>query len=176
MIDFSRNHFQLFDLPQRFRLDSTQLERAYHALQGAVHPDRFAAAGALERRLAMQSSARVNEAYRALKEPVSRAQYLLSLHGVEAFSEADTTLAADFLERQLERREDAEEALSDDDDHGLATIAAEVRAESRELEQRLSKLLDVDGQWEAARAGVRELRFLAKLAEDIDAMLARDQD
>ena len=52
MIDFSRNHFQLFGLPERFRFDSEVLDRAYHALQGEVHPDRHAAASATEQRIA----------------------------------------------------------------------------------------------------------------------------
>ena len=176
MIDFTRNHFELFGLPQRFRFDPSLLDRAYHALQGVVHPDRHAAGGETERRLALQSSARVNEAYRALKDPVSRAQYLLSLHGIEAFSETDTSLAVDFLERQLERREGAEAALSEGDGRRLALIADEVRVEARELEQRLWALLDVEAQWEAARVSVRELRFLTKVAADIDAMLAGDDD
>ena len=44
MIDFSRNHFELFGLPERFRFDADALDRAYRELQGDVHPDRFAAA------------------------------------------------------------------------------------------------------------------------------------
>ena len=105
MIDFSQDYFALFGLPPRYRFDAARLDAAYRALQTQVHPDRFAAAGEGERRLALQSSARVNEAYRALKDPVGRAQYLLSLHGVDATSETDTALPIDFLERQLERRE-----------------------------------------------------------------------
>ena len=176
MIDFSRNHFELFGLPQCFRFDPALLDRAYHELQSVVHPDRFAAASATEQRLALQSSARVNEAYRALKDPVARAQYLLSLHGIEAFSESDTSLAVDFLERQLERREDAAAAMADDDTRGLASIAAEVRAEARGLEQHLSALLDTEASWDIARVRVRELKFLQKLAADIDAMLAAQDD
>ena len=93
MIDFSRNHFELFGLPQRFRFDAAALDSAYHRLQVEVHPDRFATAGEAQQRLALQSSARVNEASRALKDPVARAQYLLSLHGVDTFDETDTVLA-----------------------------------------------------------------------------------
>lgn len=172
MIDFSRNHFELFGLPERFRFDAGALDRAYHALQGEVHPDRFAAASQTEQRLALQSSARVNEAYRALKDPVARAQYLLSLHGVEAFGETDTSLPFDFLERQLERRELAAAAMARGDARELEALLHGVRAEARELEQRVSALLDVEGAWDAARVAVRELRFLAKLAADVDAMLA----
>jgi molecular chaperone HscB len=170
MIDFSHNHFELFGLPERFRFDADALDRAYRALQGEVHPDRFAAATESERRLALQSSARVNEAYQALRDPVARAQYMLSLHGIDAFDETDTTLAPDFLERQLERREAAADAVAGGDARRLAALAREVRDDADRLEQRLAARLDRDSEWDAARSDVRELRFLAKLAADIDAM------
>ncbi len=175
MIDFTRNHFELFGLPERFRFDPAVLDRAYHALQGEVHPDRHAAAGPAEQRIALQSSARVNEAYRALKDPVVRAQYLLSLHGVDAFDETNTALPYAFLERQLERREIAETAMAAGDAGALETVLRDVRAEAGALEQRVSSLLDVEGAWDAAGAAVRELRFLAKLAADVEAMLAAQE-
>ena len=176
MIDFSRNYFELFGLPQRFRFDPALLDRAYRDLQLAVHPDRFATGDDAQRRVALQSSARVNEAYRALKDPVTRAQYLLSLHGVDAFDETNTALPFAFLERQLERREIAETALADGDAPALEAVLADVRAEAADLEQRVSSLLDVEGAWEPARAAVRELRFLAKLAADVDAMLSAQEN
>ena len=72
MIDFSRNYFDLFGLAPAFRFDSAVLDRAFRELQTEVHPDRFAGGSDAQKRLALQSSARVNEAYRALKEPVRR--------------------------------------------------------------------------------------------------------
>ena len=176
MIDFSRNHFELFGLPQRYRCDVAALDRAYHRLQGEVHPDRHAAAGETDQRLALQSSARVNEAYRALKDPVARAQYLLSLQGIDAFDDRDTALSLEFLERQLERREAAADAAEAGDERSLESLVAAARTEARELERRVASLLDVDADWNAARAAVRELRFLTKLAEDIDAMAAALED
>jgi len=176
MIDFSRNHFELFGLPERFGIDPGALDRRYRALQSEIHPDRFATSGETERRVALQSSARVNEAYSALKDPVARAQYLLSLHGVEAFGETDTSLPFEFLERQLERREAAAAASAAGDAQALETLLEEVRAEARQLEQQLGALLDVEAAWEAARARVRELRFLSKLAGDLDAMLSTLED
>src|SRR5690242_14071780 len=107
MLDFSRNHYALFDLPERFRVDDAALDAAYRRLQSEVHPDRYAQAGDADRRLALQASARVNEAYRTLREPVTRAEYLLSLHGIDPRDETDTRLPLEFLERQLERREQA---------------------------------------------------------------------
>jgi molecular chaperone HscB len=171
MIDFSRNHFQLFGLPERFRFDSAALDREYQRLQSEVHPDRHATAGEKEQRLALQASARVNEAYRALKDPVARAQYLLSLHGVDAVDETDTRLSIEFLERQLERREAASDAADSGDIGSLEGLLDEVRDEARALEGHVSSLLD-EKAWDLARGAVRELRFLTKVVADIDSMLA----
>ncbi|HKW80735.1 MAG TPA: Fe-S protein assembly co-chaperone HscB [Casimicrobiaceae bacterium] len=176
MIDFSQDYFALFGLPPRYRFDADRLDAAYRALQGAVHPDRFAAAGESERRIALQSSARVNEAYRALKDPVARAQYLLSLHGVDATAETDTALPLDFLERQLERREAVEEARVERDAPRLEALLREVRGEIAALEAALADTLDGERRWDTARDRVRELQFLAKLAADIDAAVTGIDD
>ena len=172
MLDFSRNHFQLFGLPPRYRVDLDALDAAYRKLQTEVHPDRYASASDAERRVALQASARVNEAYRALKDPVQRAQYLLSLNGIDAVGETDTQLPFEFLERQLERREAASEALAAEDERTLSSLRAAVRDDARELEDHLARELDGNGDFASAKPRVRELTFLAKLADDIDAMAA----
>jgi molecular chaperone HscB len=172
MIDFSRNHFELLGLPPRFRVDAASLDAAYRQLQSAVHPDRFARGTDTERRLAQQSSARVNEAYRALKDPVQRAQYVLQLHGIDAVGETDTQLPFDFLERQLERREAAADAVAAGDERTVSALLAGVRADAHGIEEALAHQIDDEHAYAAARAPVRELTFLTKLAEDLDAMLA----
>jgi molecular chaperone HscB len=172
MIDFSRNYFDLFGLPPAFRVDAAVLDRAYRQLQSDVHPDRFAGGTDAEKRAALQSSAHVNEAYRALKNPVQRAQYLLRLHDVDSVSETDTALPLSFLERQLERREQAADAQAACDARTLSSLLTDARAEAAELEHVLAQRLDVDHAYVAARMQVRELTFLSKLADDIDAMLA----
>jgi molecular chaperone HscB len=170
VIDLSRNYFELFGLPQRFRVDPALLEQAYRRLQSEVHPDRFAAGSEREKRIALQSSARVNEAYRALREPVERARYLLGLHGVDAMDESDTQLPLEFLERQLERRESAAEALAARDLRALSSLIDEVAEERAELEAALARMLDADRAYADARTAVRELKFLSKIAADLDAM------
>ena len=52
--DFSKNHYQLFDLPLAYALDTSALERAYREVQREVHPDRFVTASDAEKRLAAQ--------------------------------------------------------------------------------------------------------------------------
>lgn len=171
MIDFSRNHYELFDLPVRYAIDVDALEQRFRALQRDVHPDRFAAGDETEQRLALQASSRVNESFRALMDPVARAQHLLALHGVEPGS-GRGALPVDFLERQLERREAAAQALADGDDAALDALLGEVRAEEQTAEAALATQLDRDGAWVAAVARVQELMFLRKLAADLDAMLS----
>jgi molecular chaperone HscB len=171
MIDFSQNYFALFGLPPRYRFDPEKLDAAYRTLQRAVHPDRFAAADDAQRRVALQSSARVNEAYRALKDPVGRAQYLLSLRGIDALAETNTALPAEFLHRELERREAVGEAELERDADRLASLLDEVRAEATKLQNALADHLDSEA-WERARDEVRELRFLTKIAADIEVAIA----
>ena len=72
--DFQQNFFQLFDLPEHYRLDNAQLDQQYHALQTQVHPDKFAHLSEAERRLSMQWATRTNEAYQTLRNPIKRAR------------------------------------------------------------------------------------------------------
>ena len=172
MIDPSGNHFELFGLPATFRIDADALDDAYRALQAEVHPDRHAGGSDTDRRVALQSSTRVNEAYQALKDPIERARYLLALRGIDAFDETDTKLSLAFLESQLERREKAAHAADVDDIRALDAILAEVRGEMHKRQLELAALLDDASAVDRAKAAVRELRFLAKVAEDVGAMLA----
>ena len=115
----------------------------------------------------------MNEAYRTLGDPVERARYLLGLRGVDAFDETDTSLDIGFLERQLERRERAAEALDARDEGALDVLLREVRADARALESTLGELLETQAPPPAARARVRELKFLDKLSGDLHEMLAQ---
>jgi molecular chaperone HscB len=178
MIDFSRNYFELFGLEPRFALDGAALDRAFRDLQSDVHPDRHAAATDEQQRLALQSSARVNEAYRTLKNPVTRGEYLLSLNRRDAGSDdaADRKLDVDFLEEQLDRRERASEAADAQDSAALDALLRDLRSEVRERERALGELIDSKRAWDDARVRVRELKFLTKLAEDIDGMIVALED
>lgn len=171
MASASTNHFELFGLPTSFRIDADALDRAYRALQAEVHPDRHAGGSDVDRRIAMQTSTRVNAAYQALKDPIERARYLLQLRGIDALEETDTKLSIEFLEQQLTRRERAAAAADTENVAVLDEILAEVRVEIRARQERLAALLE-DEATEPARAAVRELRFLAKVAADVESMLA----
>ncbi len=165
--DFQQNFFQLFSLPQRFRLDGVQLEQRFHVLQSQVHPDKFAHLSEAERRVSMQWATRVNEAYQTLRSPVRRARYLLSLQGIDTQEETNTAMPGDFLIQQMEWREDIEEAMQAHDIATLEKLEARLRQESSSMEASLADKLDDEHSYAAAAGEVRKLRFLEKLAEEI---------
>ena len=176
MIDFSQDYFALFGLPARYRFDPAELDAAYRKLQTEVHPDRFAAAGDDERRLALQSSSRVNEAYRALKSPLERAHYLLLLRGVDALAETDTALPTQFLEQQLECREAMADAIARRDAGALTALQKSVENAAAELERALAEQLDLPEIPAEAQVSLRKLKFLSKVAADISASIAEIED
>ena len=157
--------FELFGLVPRFAQDRAALDARWKELQREIHPDRFAAQGASAQRVAMQWSARVNEAYQRLKDPLKRAGYLCELNGAAIKAEDNTAMPAAFLMQQMEWRE----AL--DDAHGveeLNQISVEVDKTMREKLQKCEQLLDVAHDYPAAVAQVRALMFIERFARDIE--------
>jgi molecular chaperone HscB len=76
-------YFEVFGLPEKLRIDTEALEKQFYTLSRKLHPDRFASRPAQEQEDALRQSSLLNDAYRTLKDPVLRTQYLLKLHGVE---------------------------------------------------------------------------------------------
>ena len=95
--EFQKNYYQLFDLPVQFDLDGTVLGEHFRKLQQQFHPDRFAGASVQEQRVAVQYSALVNQAYGVLRQPLSRALYLLELAGMSQQEVSAHKVAGGFL-------------------------------------------------------------------------------
>lgn len=166
--DFHKNYFELFGLTPVFRIDMTLLDGKYRDIQSQVHPDRFAHADEAQKRLSMQWATFANEAYQTLKQPLSRARYLLSLNGVDTAEESNTSMPAAFLMQQMEWREGIMEARGADDIAALEHLAAKLRVERRGLEEKLEALLDQSQDYPAAAEAVRMLKFIEKLGEEIN--------
>ena len=91
--------------------------------------------------------------------------------GIDALAERDTELPGRFLESELERREAVADAHAGRDVARLGALLEQVRSDAAALEGSLADQLDAEA-WEDARSAVRELRFLSKVAGDIEAALA----
>jgi len=166
-LDFQQNFFQLFGLPEHYRLDNAQLDLQYHALQMQVHPDKSAHLSEAERRVSMQWATRTNEAYQTLRNPIRRARYLLELHGVDTQEETNTAMPMDFLMEQMEWREAIEEAQQASDAAELDKLETRLQHEVRQLQELLAVKLDDEQGYAAAAESVRKLKFMEKLAEEI---------
>ena len=161
----SSSHFALFGLPEAFSLDQEMLEKAYRDIQSQVHPDRFAHAGDAERRASLQWTTRVNEAFRVLKNPVSRARHLLELHGVDVAFETNTAMPPEFLMQQMELREKLEDSK---DANALDALRSDLLSFRNSLQGEVARAIDTEKDYKAAADLVRKLQFLHRLDEEID--------
>jgi molecular chaperone HscB len=77
------NYFEFFELPTKLVIDTATLEKKFYKLSRQLHPDRFAAQPPSEQEAALTKSSLLNDAYRTLKDPIARTEYLLKLEGIE---------------------------------------------------------------------------------------------
>lgn len=161
------NHFELFGLPVQYTLDLGGLDAAYRTVQTQVHPDRFASAGAAERRVAMQLATQANEAYQTLRHPLQRLIYMLHLRGVDVEAESNTAMPPAFLMQQMEWREALDEAQAARDMSAIDALHDDVRALRDNVLEQARIALTAEDDEQAARLA-RQLMFLDKFARDID--------
>ena len=170
------DHFALFALQPRFAVDESALEQAHLAVQSRVHPDRYAAGTAAERRVAMQWAARANEAYRTLKSPLARAAYLCERAGVPINAESNTAMPGDFLMQQMEWRERLDEARRSRDAARLAELEAGMAAERARLIDGIGVAIDERQDHAGATRLVRQLMFIEKFGAEIASAVEPPRD
>lgn len=124
----SPSPFERLGLPLRYDLSTSEIEKAYRELQRALHPDKFAQAPASERRAALSAAIEVNEAYRVLKDELSRADALLKALGTET---GDAKAPADpaFLMEVMELREELSDARAKKNANVVEALASRIEAE-----------------------------------------------
>jgi molecular chaperone HscB len=156
------DHFARLGLPAALDLEAASLDRAYFALQRQWHPDRFVAKPPEERARASIEAAALNDAYRTLKDPLSRAVYLAGLKGVELPGDGKTIDDPDLLMEAMEAREELHEAPSGE---AVDALAAKSRGEMNKAMAALGSLFLANDQ-PAIRKTLLRLRYLDKFAEE----------
>ena len=138
--DRTADHFRVFGLPRKFDLDMADLERRYKEMTKVLHPDRFARADGRARRASLERSVQLNLAWSTLSEPVPRAEYLLSLQGIEVGESASSKKSGEVDNRAtqpvdtallievMDLREALAEARSRGDRAKVAGLVADVQA------------------------------------------------
>lgn len=161
------DYFTLFGLPVQFALDITTLTTRYQELQRQYHPDKFANGASSEQLRAVAQSATINQAWQTLRNPLLRAEYILSLNGFDIASEQQTVRDSEFLMEQLELHEELEEIERASDTEGLDNFIEHVATMTRVRFEQMTGELDA-GYFERAADTVRKLRFLDKLSCQAD--------
>ncbi|MBI4461416.1 MAG: Fe-S protein assembly co-chaperone HscB [Acidobacteria bacterium] len=167
----AQDYFAFLGLGRKLNLARNTLEQKFHELSWKLHPDHFTTATPYERDLSLEKAAVLNDAYRTLRDPIARVEYLLGLEGVRREGEIRQQAPPDLLEDVFQLNEYLEELRAakraggdakqlDELRHRLETarlqFEAKLEAVNQELEQRFAEW---DALVEAADAAARRQKM-----------------
>jgi molecular chaperone HscB len=109
------DYYELLGVPRSLHLSLDSLQKRYYELSRQLHPDRFMQKPEAERQRALDKSSALNDAYRTLKEPIKRAQYLLALEGFDVGEQRSKDVPPELLEEVFELNMALEELRGGDD-------------------------------------------------------------
>jgi len=189
------NYYSVFSLEPRLNLELAALEQEFHRLSRKLHPDRFARATESEKQWSLADTALLNDAYRTLRDPLRRTEYLLKLHGAEIGEEHSgkdrrkgemgaSRAPADLLEEVFDLNMQLEEMrmarASGEDDPELAQSLAGAKAKFEGLQAEVDN--NLHAQWtawdkgdDAARQAAQKImvalldrrRYLSNLVREV---------
>ncbi len=96
------DYYELLGLEKKLKVSGEDLQRRFYDLSRQLHPDRFMRKPERERHYSLDASSNLNDAYRVLKEPVKRAEYVLSQHGFDAGEQRSKDVPPELLEEVFE--------------------------------------------------------------------------
>ncbi len=166
------DYFTFFALPRKLNLDVEDLEREFHRLSRRLHPDLYVSADGPEAEWSLEKSSQLNDAYRTLRDPISRTQYLLKLEGVqleeqsksatdkarETGQEKKQVVPPDLLEEVFELNLQLEELrMGKKMGEVEESLKSELQQKKIDLEQKLAaadgELRKLWDKWDAALEG-----------------------
>ena len=152
------DYFAFFGLPEKLGIDADDLERRYLGLSWKLHPDNFVRAEEFERNLSLERSSQLNDAYRTLRDPVARVEYLLARKGVRKEGQAKQQAPPELLEEVFELNESLEELQmareSGGDGNEMKALRNRLQAAGQSFEEKLAEvdaeLASACNEWDAA--------------------------
>ena len=164
----AESFFDLFSIPATWNIDRVEIDARYRKLQQEFHPDKYAAKSDVERKMAVQASSLVNDAYHTLICPLRRAQYLLRLHGIDSGTEHHTTDDKEFLTQQILLREELAELEGDKNAHeALTDLEARMQAQYESLQTKFEDFYEANN-YEVAAGTVVKMQFFVKLLRQVE--------
>jgi molecular chaperone HscB len=167
----SLNYFQLFNLPPRFQIDAEVLHRRYLLISRSAHPDFFEGCGEDMSSAALKVSAEVNHAYATLREPRSRAEYMLWTAGGKTAAD-DKSVSERHLDEVFAFQEEIEAARASDDPADLAALRERLRGRLESMTPEIGRLADaaiggVPETLDALRRQLNEAKYIENLLEKL---------
>ena len=144
----SFDYFALFEMQKKLWIEMDSLEKKFLQLSWKLHPDNFVNASELERELSLKRSSELNDAYRTLRDPVARVEYLLGIEGARKEGEHKQQAPPELLEEVFELNESLDELREAKASGGdLANLKSRLQAAEKNFQAKLS---EVDTQLQAA--------------------------
>ena len=167
--------FDVLGLEPAFDLDSKALEQRYRDLQRALHPDRYAQAPASERRASLARAVSVNEAYRTLRDDLSRAEVLFARHGGSISEDTKRTADPSLLMEIMELREELATTRVSKDAAKRERLAQAVRDKQREANDELRALFSdmtsaTRAKLDDASSALSRLRYYRRFLDEVAAL------
>ena len=133
-------YFTCLGFPRRLTIDPQKLEAKFYELSRAFHPDFYQNKSETEQAISLSNAATLNTAYRTLRDPIQRAEYLLAIEA-GAVKEIRTTPPADLFEEILELQETLEEyRASDQSSQTGQHLRSKLQSEQHTLEERKQEM------------------------------------
>jgi molecular chaperone HscB len=142
------DYFALLEMPRKLWIEMSALEQKFLQLSWKLHPDNFVNAPAEEREISLKRSSELNDAYRTLRDPVGRVEYLLAIEGARIEGQNKQQAPPELLEEVFELNESLDE-LRDAKAAGGDVAALKQRLEAAEKNFQ-EKLREVDGELRSA--------------------------
>lgn len=164
------DHFSLFDLPRKANLDLGALEASFHVLSRRFHPDFYQTQSSRAQAVSLENSARLNVAYRTLRDPIARVEYLLELEGVAVGTPSDPP--GELFEEILELQEARQEHRATKDPavrSRLQQALSDLRDRRATVEEELHGLF---GEWDRLLERPEAVEERRKLLERMRGILA----
>ncbi len=177
-ISSGTDYFAFFDLPRKLILDVVMIEQRFHQLSWKLHPDNFVNANESDRELSLNRSAQLNDAYRTLRELLSRVEYLLLIEGMRKEGASKQAAPPELLEEVFELNESLDELRETRSAGGnMAALRARLQDARANFESRRSEidneLSSVCAQWDQALDLNADVATQKKLMAQMNELLNR---
>ena len=142
------DYFAIFGLPRKLWIEMTALEQKFLQMSWKLHPDNFVNASEEERDLSLKRSSELNDAYRTLRDPLGRVEYLLAIEGARKEGEHKQQAPPELLEEVFELNESLDELRQAKASGGdLAALKSRLESAEKGFQEKLG---EVDAQLQAA--------------------------